>query len=277
MDRIEVRIDNPSLHTGKVFNDEGWQITYNGDVIDIANVELLDPEASVQIFRLSLNQSDADLKQNTAADLIDVTYTQQAGNSGAWHEVGVTQLDNILSAAAETDYMPPVPVSATFDDLAVVDGTLDYITVVWSEDLAPAASSAPRWSVAGSDFGTITLNGAAPCHSATAASNECGIPIAASEVKTDVGNLTLTLTSGPEVADESPQANEAVGRTFSVTPTATTPAFTDAAPPYPVSAVFYDNEGQDGGRIDSIIVTWSENLVAVADASRRLGSVRSGL
>lgn len=152
-----------------------------------------------------------------------------------------------------TDGAAPAPVSATFEDSGTPDGLLDLVTIIWSEDITPpVADGSADWTMSGTDFGTFT-EGAVTCGTAgPEAINECIYNFTPTNIKTDVGNLSLAY-SGISITDGTNATGDFTLDSLS------SPAFIDDAAPYPLSATFYDDAVADG-ILDRIRVLWSEDI-----------------
>ncbi len=191
----------------------------------------------------------------------DLTLTYTAGTSVTdGTNTALTKALSSGSSPAFTDGAEPAVLSATFYDATSGDGKLDLITVVWSEDISAVVSGVADWALTSAANFAGIVEGTVECNSGSAAANECDYNFTTTTVKTSVGDLSLAYTAGTSVTDGT---NDALSKTIT---SASTPAFTDGAKPVVSSATFYDATSDDG-KLDKIIVIWSENLSVVANGA----------
>ena len=257
IDRIVVKIDNAGDKTGHVYTSDGWVVTDDGNDVSISSVTLANSTADPLVFNVNLNETDGDLTVDTLNADLQVSYTQQGLNLGTEYFLGTSEILAITSTNP-TDAAPPAPVSATFYDDIALDGIIDRIRIIWSEDIN-TTGTAGDWSVSGADFTGLSIDDADCGGNDGEPANACDIDINNSTSKTNVGNLQLSYSAGASVTDGT---NNALSASFT---SASTPALVDAADPYPLSAEFFDADGD--GKVELITVDWTETLAAVTDGS----------
>ncbi|MBU1015783.1 hypothetical protein KJ657_01700, partial [Patescibacteria group bacterium] len=271
INRIEVKIDNPAGHTGHVYNKTGWAVTDNLNAVTVSSVALGSAAtANPQVYYINLDENDSDLTVDTANPDLEVTYTQNGLGIGTEYWVGTSEVRAIATGDAgvldELDKASPVPVSATFYDINL-NGRLDLVTVVWSEEISPTGV-ANGWDVSGSEFTGISVSGVDCGGLIASPSDACYISFSTSTLKTDVGNLEVNYNTDNSITDLT---NTAASKTFNAS---STPAFTDAAAPYPMSADLYDTNLD--GKVNLITTTWSEPLTAVTNGTADWGILSAG-
>ena len=266
VNRIEVVYDNPAFTVGHVYSKAGWTVTDGGQDVNIISVELVSsPQADPLIFHVNLDESDPDLTYDTVNSDLEVSYTQNGAlGVGTELNAGYFEINSIASGdggvLSEIDGVPPAPVSATLLDAnGGADGKLDTLVTVWSEDLNTTSSSA-NWSISSaSDFGATAVT-SMNCNSGLAGSDECILIFTAGNKKTDIGDLVISYATGGAVTDGT---NTADSHTFSVSSAPV--SLEDSAAPYPLKAEVFDTDSPQDGKLDRILVTWTEPIVAVAN------------
>ncbi len=200
----------------------------------------------------------------TAGDtsiLVELAYNATDGDPGILDEaVAPNEMADGETIATGIDGAKPAITSITTDD-TVVDGTVDQLTVAFSEtvDIVDTGLATDGFTA----FDGLTDSCAISNQDLTSNSVSSKAITVSGCTAGDTSilvELAYNLTDGdPGILDEALTPNEmADGETIATG--------TDGAAPAVISATFYDADAApNDGKLDLITVVWSENISAVAD------------
>lgn len=156
IDRITFSIANPNGEAWALTGATpyGLSVTDTGNDVTISSVTMTSAATANPVtIQVDLSEADGDLTYDTSVDALELVYTQETGDQTCATACIADAIDEEMNTIAtgdsngtdtEADGAAPAIVSATYSDNNT-DGTVDRITVVFSETLSSPAFEAGDW------------------------------------------------------------------------------------------------------------------------------------
>ncbi len=206
----------------------------SSNAVTVSAITFVSGDGTDALFKLTLDESDADLSVNTSATAVDVVYDATGNNLVVTDGANPANVAAIATEVVEIDGAAPVPVAASaidHDD----DGNLELVSIQFSEPMATKILSSNdenlNFAITGTDFSDLTEGSAVSDGNKQGTSDSTDLTLVSynfttTTLKTTVGNLEIAYTTDSASLIEDAAGNVAASFTLNA---GSTPAIQDAA------------------------------------------------